>query len=263
MTILLAVPLLIAQSEPLAITPHSTIHLFDGKSLDNFESWLVNHHRADPNRVFTVVDRVDGKPAIRASGQDWGGIVTKNAYKDYKLVVEYRWGAITWGSRQDRTKDNGILLHAQGPLGAYAKDFNGPWMRSVEFQIIEGGVGDIILVGGYTAQGDLLRPTLKATSRKSGNQNIFDPKGAPTVYAGGRINWWGRSPEWVDKLGFRGPQDPDSPGTEWTRIEAIVRGDTLKYYVNGTLVNEGSECSMKEGRILLQSEGAEIYFRRV
>jgi len=33
--------------------------------------------------------------------------------------------------------------------------------------------------------------------------------------------------------------------------------------VNGRLVNEGFEGSVTEGKLLLQSEGAEVFFRRV
>jgi hypothetical protein len=33
--------------------------------------------------------------------------------------------------------------------------------------------------------------------------------------------------------------------------------------VNGTVVNQGSGSSLQGGKILIQSEGAEIYFRRI
>lgn len=255
-------PAMLAQGA--AIRPDRVIQLFDGKSLDAFDSWLVDHHHKDPNRVFTVVDQVDGAPAIRVSGENWGGLLTKQSYRDYKMVVEYRWGSVTWGTRKDRTKDNGILLHAQGRPGNSQKDFNGPWMRSIEFQIIEGGVGDFILVGGYSDRGELLRPSMKAKSKKDRDgENVFDPNGTVNVFSSGRINWWGRSEDWGDRLGFRGPQDVDSPGQDWTRLEAIVAGDRLTYYVNGKLVNEGFDSSLTEGKLLFQSEGAEIFFRKI
>lgn len=247
-----------------AIKPEKTIRLFDGKSLEAFDTWLVNFGAKDPARVFTVVDQVDGAPAIRVSGEHWGGLLTKDRYRDYRLIVEYRWGPATWGERKAKARDNGILLHAQGRPGNSQKDFNGPWMRSVEFQIIEGGVGDFILVGGYSDSGELLRPTLKAKTRKDRDgETVFDRMGEPAVYSQGRINWWGRSEDWQDRLGIRGPNDADSPGQEWTRLEAVVTGDRLTYYVNGKLVNEGFESSLTEGKLLFQSEGAEVYFRRI
>src|SRR4030095_10178791 len=168
--------------------------LFDGRGLDHFTTWLVDHHESDPNHVFTVVDQIDGAPQIRISGQNWGGILTKDRYRDYRLLVEYRWGPVTWGERRSRTRDSGILLHAQGRPGNSQKDFNGPWMRAIEFQIIEGGVGDFILVGGHTNDGELLRPTMKVKTRKDRDgENVFDSNGPVNIFSSGRINWWGRS----------------------------------------------------------------------
>src|SRR5262249_45011383 len=86
-----------AQGPADAIKPTEVIKLFDGKSLANFETWLVDHHSSDPERVFSVVDQIDGAPAIRVSGEVWGGLITKQAYRDYRLVVEFRWGGVTWG----------------------------------------------------------------------------------------------------------------------------------------------------------------------
>jgi 3-keto-disaccharide hydrolase len=246
------------------VTPTSTIHLFDGKSLAAFDKWQVDYHHADPDLVFTVVDQVDGAPAIRISGQHYGGLITRKGYQNYKLVAEYRWGSTTWAPRSDRARDAGILLHCQDTPGNYQKDFNGPWQRSIEFQIIEGGVGDILVLGGYTPQGELLRPTLTAKTRKDRDgETVYDPNGQPNLYSSGRINWQSRSEDWADKLGFRGPHDPDSPSQEWTRIEAIVKGDRLTYYVNGKLVNEGTASLLTSGKILVQSEGAEIFFRKI
>jgi hypothetical protein len=257
-------PELRAQQSSAAITPTTTIKLFDGASLANFDTWLVDHHGMDPERVYTVVDQIDGAPAIRISGKVWGGLLTKSAYRDYRLTVEYRWGGATWGERKNRTRDSGVLLHAQGRPGSTRKDFNGPWLTSLEFQIIEGGVGDFISVAGFRESGEQVRPAMTIRSRKDRDgENVYDPKGEPRVFTSGRVNWWGRSEDWQDKLGFRGPNDVESPGLEWTRLEAIVKGGHLQYFVNGKLVLEGTDASFTEGKIMFQSEGAEIYFRRI
>jgi len=254
-----ALPLAAAED---AIAPKETIRLFDG-TLNAFDTWLVDHHHADPNRVFTVVDQVDGAPAIRISGENWGGILTKQRYRDYKLIADFRWGLVTWGARKNRARDGGILLHAQGRPGNYAKDFNGPWMRSVEFQIIEGGTGDILLVGGYEGA-EMLRPTLISNVKKDRDgENVYDAASPEGTYSTGRINWWGRDVDWTDTLGFRGKQDVESPLGEWTHLEAIVRGGTLEYFVNGKKVNGGRGSSLTDGKLLFQSEGAEMYFRRI
>jgi hypothetical protein len=264
MALLAGAPYAQAPAPAAAISPTSTIKLFDGTSLANFDTWLVDHHEADPERVFTVVDQIDGAPAIRISGKIWGGLLTKQAYRDYRLIVEFRWGGATWGNRKGRTRDSGVLLHARGRPGNTAKDFNGPWLMSQEFQIIEGGVGDFLPVAGFTESGEQVRPSITVKSRKDRDgENVFDPNGQPNTFTGGRINWWGRSEDWADKLGFRGPQDVDSPGLEWTQLEAVVSGGRLTYFVNGKLVNEGTDSSFTDGKIMVQSEGAEIYFRRI
>jgi hypothetical protein len=249
-----------------AIKPETAIRLFDGKTLDQFETWLVDTHGQDPLRVFSVVDQVDGAPAIRISGEKWGGLITKAAYRDYHLTVEFRWGLLTWGDRRNRARDSGVLVHAQGEPGNTGRDMNGPWMRSIEAQIIEGGVGDIILVAGFERSGTRIMPALAArTTKDRDGETVFDPAGAsqPAVFTSGRINWYGRDPDWRDELGFRGRQDVESPWGQWTRMEVIARGDSLTYLVNGKVVNEGTAASFAGGRIIIQSEGAEIFFRKI
>src|SRR5205823_7381028 len=112
-------------------------------------TWLPKFGHEDPDHVFTIVDAIDGGPAIRASGQHLGGLITRQRYADYKLVAEFRWGALTWGDRKEHARDSGVVLHCQGEDGNYTKNFQGAWLRGLEFQMIEGGTGDIILVGGY------------------------------------------------------------------------------------------------------------------
>jgi hypothetical protein len=248
-----------------AITPKETIALFNGttaKDLSAFYTWLKDFKHRDPDKVFTVVDQIDGAPAIRSSGQHWGGIVTKANYANYKLVVEYRWGTITWEPRANRTRDSGILLHAQGEDGNYTKDFNGPWISSVEFQIIEGGTGDIILVNGHErGTGKIIAPRLVA--KVAANGKNWDPAGQPKEFTKGRIDWQYRDLGWKDVLGFRGPKDPEKPIGQWNRLEAIADGGDVTYFVNGVKVMEGREGSFKSGRLMFQSEGAEIFFRLI
>jgi 3-keto-disaccharide hydrolase len=262
----LLVPLAVPVGSPseTAIRPDRTIHLFDGKSLAPFYTWLVDDHREDPLRVFSVVDQVDGAPAVRVSGERWGGLVTRDAYRDYRLVVEFRWGLLAWGERRKAARDSGILIHAQGADGNTAADLNGPWMRSIEAQVIEGGVGDIILVGGFDERGPRLTPHLVARVGKDRDgEDVYDPQGQEREFATSRVNWYGRDVDWQDTLGFRGRQDVESPYGQWTRLEVIADGDRITNLVNGKVVNEGTRSSVNEGKIIVQSEGAEIYFRRI
>mgnify|MGYP001566674102 CR=1 FL=1 len=253
------------QTATKAIVPTAPFTLFNGKDLTNFYTWLVDHKHQDPERVFTVVDQIDGAPAIRSSGQRYGGLVTRESYANYRLVVEFRWGEVTWGGRKDRTRDSGILLHCQGPDGNSKEDLNGPWMRSVEFQIIEGGTGDILMVGGVDKPGGKRMPHSMLAPLKAGtppNVRVWDPQGTPTECTG-RINWYGRAPDWKDVLGFRGPQDVEKPVGQWNHLEAIVDGNSVVYFVNGVKVNAATRGALREGKLLFQSEGAEIFFRKI
>jgi len=247
-----------------AIIPNQGITLFNGKDLGNFYTWLVDDHYQDPLRVFTVVDQVDGSPAIRVSGERWGGFATRESYRDYRLIVEFRWGTVTWGNRKNSTRDSGILLHCQGPDGNTGAYFNGPWMHSIETQIIEGGVGDFILVAGHDSEGNQLNASVMArVGNDRDGETVFDPMGEVRKFTRGRINWLYRDPDWKDVLGFRGEKDVESSYPEWTKIEVICKGDSITNFVNDKLVNQISDPSLKSGKIMFQSEGAEVYFRRI
>jgi len=247
-----------------AVEPSRTIQLFDGKSLDNFYTWLAETGRQDANRVFSVVEQIDGAPAIRVSGQGFGGFITEKEYKNYHLVVEFRWGLLTWGNRKNSSRDSGVLVHCQGPDGNTGKDFKGPWMQSIESQIIEGGVGDIILVAGWDADGNRLNSVGTSTVIKDRDgETVYSPDGETVTMDSGRINWTGRDPDWDGSLGFVGKNDVEGHGSEWTRLEVICDGDTITNIVNGQIVSKIWDVKPSEGKIIFQTEGAEIYYRKV
>jgi len=226
----------------------AVVRLFDGRSLDGWATWLKDSGRADPKRVFSVADG-----NLRISGEEWGGIATVGAYRDYRLVVEWRWGGATWGERKGAARDSGILVHGVGEDGAAG----GVWLESIEAQVIEGGTGDLILVAGKG------RPSFSAEVRRDGDQYYWEA-GAPVVrMAEGRLNWFGRDPGWKDVLGFRGSRDVEKPAGEWNRQEVIAEGDTITSIVNGVTVARATGCSHAAGRIQIQSEGAEILVRTV
>lgn len=251
-------------SQGAPITPTEPVVLFNGKNLEGFYTWIVNHQYQDPARVVTVVDRIDGAPAIRVSGEEWGGFATAQEYSDYRLIVEFRWGSLTWGDRSSRSRDSGILVHCQGKDGNTGKDFNGPWMRSIEAQLIEGGVADFILVSGFEEDGTRISPSAKSTvSQDRDGEWVFDPRGQIREFTSGRINWFARDPDWQDVLGVRGIADVENPWGQWNRVEVICRGNQITNFVNGTRVNHLSDSTFTGGKIMFQSEGAEVYFRRI
>lgn len=247
-----------------AITPDKVIPLFNGKDLSQFYTWDVTHGRNnDVDRVFTVVERVDDAPAIRISGQHFGGIVTHQRYRNYKFVTDFRWGLLTWQPRRDKTRDGGVLFHCRGEIGNNQPDRRGAYMESVEYQLIEGGTGDLILVRGYYPDRPMVCPTLHTTIVPGTRR--WDPNGTPIQLKEGfhRTDWQHKSPQWKDELGFRGPRDVEKPVGQWNRLEAICAGGNVTFLLNGVKVNEGRDGSHQEGPILIQSEGAEMFFRNI
>jgi putative membrane-bound dehydrogenase-like protein len=230
--------------------------------LEVIKSGNVEYHvnpKADfhdaPKDIWTFAK--DG--TFNISGRGYGYVATKEDYRDYHLVIEFKWGTKTWGKREKAAKDNGILLHAYGPHGAYSDT----WMASIEAQIIEGGVGDILVLSPKLPDGTELTTSLSAEIALDRDKEKIWRKGEPRqTVTKGRINWKGRDEDWADKIGFRGKDDVESPSGEWNRLEVIAKGDTLQYFVNGAMVNEAFDCKPSVGRILLQTEGAEMIVRR-
>lgn len=238
------------------VVPREKIQLFNGRDLTHFYTWLASPGKGappygknnDPEKVFTVHDGM-----IHVSGKVFGGLITEKEYADYHLVVEFRWGSRTWPPREKAARDSGILLHCTGQEGAAF----GVWMESIECQIIEGGTGDFILVAGKN------KPQLTVEAEQHNGEWYYRPGAPPRLFTSGRINWYGRDPAWQDRLGFRGRNDVEHPLGQWNRVECICAGDSITNMVNGKVVNRGHKASHTRGKILLQSEGAEIFFRTV
>lgn len=243
----LLMPLLLAAGEP--VRPRQKIALFNGRDLANFYVSMKDTGDEDPKQVFTVRDGM-----IRISGEAWGGLTTHDEFADYRLTVEWKWGGKAWPPRADKARDSGILLHGTGADGAGG---NG-WLESIEYQIIEGGTGDIILVRGAA------KPHLSAEAEMRAGGQMYWKAGAPRrTLDAGRINWFGRDPAWQDRLGFRGAADIEKPVGAWNRSEIVAVGGDLTYWLNGRMVNQGFDGDHRQGKIQLQSEGAEIWIRKV
>ena len=101
------------------------------------------------------------------------------------------------------------------------------WPRSIECQIQEGDCGDFWLVDStsLTVNGMHFPPTR--------NQQVIKCT------------------------------DNEKPYGEWNTLEVIGKDGKCTHIVNGAVVNEGTDCNVREGKIALQSEGAEIFYRNV
>ncbi len=250
----LAIPLLSPSAEPLKRKVNF---------LDLIKSGQVTYHVNDKMAIHDAPDKIwsfqdDGM--LKISGMGFGYVRSNESFRDYHLVIEYKFTGPTHGTRDGKARDNGLFVHCHGPDGSYG----GTWMAGIEAQIIEGGEGDILVLSPKLEDGtELITSVTSEIGRDRDNEMIWkrgEPKQAVTK---GRINWEKRDVDWKDEAGFRGRDDVASRLNEWTRMEVIAKGDTLQYFVNGVLVNECSGCKPSEGQVFLQTEGAEMLVKRL
>src|SRR5438874_10788754 len=208
----------------------------------------------DPLKVFTVADDVDGRRAIRISGEVFGELRTKETFKDYHLKLQFKWGEKKWPPRDrpETPRDSGLLYHVHSDPGAEGRT----WARSIELQIQEHDVGDLYAVGSAIAV---------RAKRRAGTQPAlydYDPAGEWTFFSQSQ-----GSPGRCIKQ-----PDNEKPTGEWNTVELICLRDESIHIVNGkvvmrlhspTRINGDTPTIVTSGPIILQSEGAEIFYRDI
>jgi hypothetical protein len=205
----------------------------------------------DPLKCFTVVD-VDGKPAIRLSGEGFGTLTTLEAFSNYHLRLQYRWGSKKWlPDSEKKPYSSGLLYHAYGKHGD--ADAEKRWLHDQQFQIQEGNTGDYVVVGDTAAD---------ITAKADGKRFVYDPQASVLPFCAKTPNQARCS-----KVGSF-----EKPGSEWNTIELICVGDQAIHVVNGHVVLRltGSRkvvgdgfAELSAGRLQLQMEGSEIFFREI
>ena len=200
MTLLLTVT--VASADP--VVPHEVAQLFNGKDLTGFTTWLKDAKRQDPRKVFTVSDGM-----IHVSGDGFGYLATEKDYRDYRLIVEYKWGKRTDGGKYVR--NSGVLVHASGPDGNH----NGTFMASIECQLAQGCVGDLIVIGGKDANGKVIPVALKAETVLGPDKHPRWKKGGPVrAFTQGHLWWSLHDPNYTELL-------DSAVGTTWKARSAI------------------------------------------
>lgn len=203
----------------------------------------------DPLNVFTVTD-VDGRPALRFSGEVFGTLTTRASYSNYHLRLRFKWGRKKWPPREAVVRDSGLLYHVHGELG----EGGATWPRSVELQIQEQDTGDL-----WTIRSQI---SVRAKPREGKLAPIYDGAAEPVLFgtntAGGTRCIKGA--------------DHEKPSGEWNTVELICVGSESLHIVNGHVVmrlsgarqqNGETWAPLTAGRISLQSEGAEVFFRDI
>ncbi len=205
----------------------------------------------DPSGVFTVHEE-DGAPVLRISGEIYGSIFTKQEFSNYRLRLKVKWGSVKWEPRKDKLRDSGVLYHSNGPAGV---DYWRSWMLSQEFQVMEGHMGD------YWSQ-----------VNSGADIRAYLPEGAMNAVAALTQPFlsFGAKPS-VGGFCLRSENDESRPG-EWTELELvafegkslhIVNGHVVMALQNSRFVTGGVPTPLTKGRIQLQSEAAEVYYKDI
>ncbi len=183
-----------------------------------------------------------------------GYIATNQEFENVHIRVEYKWGVKRFAPRSETKRDNGILYGLVGE--------DKVWPRMVECQIEEGDVGDYFLVDG-----------IRGIQARHDN-GLFGQGLTP--------NGWSAPPA------TRPGEAPPEPTTgrkikdgnfenldEWNVVEVIWQGDRSAHIVNGRTVNvvsmlqqpdpqnSGKFIPLTRGKIAIEIEFAEIWFRRI
>ncbi len=235
------------------VVPSEVVRPFSQPDMGQFTTWLKKTGHEDPDKVFRLENGV-----LRCGDEDMGYVATKQSYRDYHLSVEYKWGRKNPTDKYVR--NSGILLNGVGPDGSQS----GIWMTSIECQLAQGCEGDLILIRGKTAEGQPFPATITSyvTNGPDGKPR-WNENGTRTVYSGRQFWWSKHQPGFKELIDTRGESDVASPLGEWTKVECLCHQGRITIKVNGFVVNECFDVQPASGKILLQSEGHEVFFRNM
>jgi hypothetical protein len=231
------------------------VSLFNGRDLSGWYTFLQKHGKdRDPDHVIVIEDDTIHlyKDAPEKSQVVMGYICTEKEYENYHLRFQYRWGTKKFEPRYALKRDAGLYYHLNGP--------DAVWPRGLQFQIEQTNVGDLITLFGFT-----LDTWIDPKTRSDAQATFQDPEkgGQPRVLGGKGIAYQKR---------LAGEHEIDG----WNTIEVIAKGDTTVHILNGKVVNRGQNVRFTDlekpgatpqpvtrGRIALEIEAAEIFFRKV
>lgn len=157
-------------------------------------------------------------------GTPGGHLITDKVYKNYRLEVEYRFAGVPGNC--------GVLVHASTPRALYEM-----FPKSIEVQMMHENAGDF-----WCIVEDIKVPDMEARRGPKENWGITEGKGRRILNL---------------------TDGSEKPVGEWNNMVIECVGSSVKVWVNGDLVNHGTDCTASEGNIALQAEGSEVEFRKV
>jgi hypothetical protein len=157
-------------------------------------------------------------------GNPQGHLITDAQYENYRLEVEYRFPG--------QPGNCGVLVHASTPRALYHM-----FPKSIEVQMLHGNAGDF-----WCIVEDITVPDMEQRRVPKEKWGITEGKAR-------------RIANLTD--------GSEKPKGEWNTMVIECLGDAVKVWVNGDLVNHGTNCTATKGQIALQAEGSEVEFRKL
>jgi hypothetical protein len=157
-------------------------------------------------------------------GEPRGHIITDDIYQDYRLEVQYRFAA--------EPGNCGVLVHASTPRALYKM-----FPKSIEAQMQHEHAGDF-----WVIVEDITVPNMEERRGPKEEWGITEGKKRRIVNL---------------------TDSSENPVGEWNTMVIECFTDEIKVWVNGDLVNHGTNCTTDKGQIALQAEGSEVEFRKV
>jgi hypothetical protein len=240
----------LAQSSKKPAKGDGWVSIFNSRNFDGWYSFLTpSGKNKDPHGVFKVEKGgiihifdipIPVGPVTRAN-QERGYLATEKEYSHCRISLEFKWGGKRFPPFEEDKRDSGLGYYFVGP--------DKVWPRALENQIQETDVGDLWILDGLTI----------TTKTENPNFPMYVLSGPLKTQSSGRII---KSGDFEDRKG-------------WNHVEVILDGDKVTQLVNGTVVMRAwdikqpdqndptKKIPLTSGRLFLQAETAEIYFRNI
>jgi hypothetical protein len=204
------------------------------QSANRMQSRMLFNGR-DLNGWHVDIPKMDNDPSVKSAfvvrdgllvslGKPEGHLISDKVYQDYRLKVEYRFSA--------KPGNCGVLVHASTPRALYRM-----FPKSLEVQMQHRNAGDF-----WCIEEDITVPNM-------------EPRRGPKAQWGVSKGKRRRIKNLTD--------DSEKPVGQWNTMVIECFGDEIMVWVNGDLVNHGTDCTAQKGQIALQAEGSEVEFRKV
>lgn len=159
-----------------------------------------------------------------SAGEPRGHLITDSTFQNYRLEVEYRFAG--------EPGNAGVLVHASTPRALYKM-----FPKSIEVQMMHENAGDF-----WCIVADIEVPDMEERR--------------------GPRDTWGITEGEARRI-LNLTDGSEHPLGEWNTMIVETMADSVRVWVNGDLVNDGYNATVRQGQIALQAEGSEVEFRKV